>query len=119
MEMAGTPRTPEVKIDSSNCSIKGECYPEDISEFSGPVMEALRENLSSSESFTVTIELYYFNSSSAKFLFDFFEYLDQAGEEKQIRIIWKYRSEDDAMEEAGSEFEEDMENVSFSLEAIN
>ena len=118
MEMAGTPRTPEVKIDSSSCSIKGECYPEDISEFSGPVMEALRESISSSKDFTVTIELYYFNSSSAKFLFDFFEYLDQAGEDKQIRIIWKYRTEDDAMEEAGSEFEEDMENVSFSLEAI-
>ena len=118
MEMAGTPRTPEVKIDSSSCSIKGECYPEDISEFSGPVMGALRENLSSAQNFTITIELYYFNSSSAKFLFDFFEYLDQAGDGKEISVIWKYRTEDDAMEEAGAEFEEDMENVSFSLEAI-
>ncbi len=118
MEMVGTTRTPEVKINSSSCAIKGECYPEDISEFSGPVMEALRDNLSYSDSFTVTVELYYFNSSSAKFLFDFFEYLDKTGKEKQIQIIWKYRTEDDAMEEAGSEFEEDMENVSFSLEAI-
>ena len=118
MEMAGTPRTPEVKIDSWSCSIKGECYPEDISEFSGPVMDALRENLSASKKFTVTIELYYFNSSSAKFLFDFFEYLDQSGGDKEILVIWRYRPEDDAMEEAGLEFEEDMENVSFSLEAV-
>ncbi len=117
--MAGTSRTPEVNIDSSSCSIKGECYPEDISEFSGPVMDALRENLSASKKFTVTIELYYFNSSSAKFLFDFFEYLDQSGDDKEILVVWRYRPEDDAMEEAGLEFEEDMENVSFSLEAVS
>ena len=36
-----TQRTPYVEISSSACTIRGECYPENISEWSGPVLEAL------------------------------------------------------------------------------
>lgn len=34
-------RTPEVGFSAQACTIKGECYPEDISEFSAPIMEQL------------------------------------------------------------------------------
>ena len=73
-----TQRTPYVEIGSNACVIRGECYPENISEWSGPVLEALEGAMQHDNgSFEVSIELYYFNSSSAKFLFDFFEYLEE------------------------------------------
>ena len=73
-----TQRTPYVELTARSCVIRGECYPENIAEWSGPVLEALEESMSlGSDAFKVVIELYYFNSSSAKFLFDFFEYLEE------------------------------------------
>ena len=35
----------------------------------------------------------------------------------QIKVIWRYREDYDTMEEAGEEFEEDLEHVTFSLES--
>ena len=75
MQLEATNRTPAVSISATGIEMKGECYPEDITAFAEPVMEALRQQLESAENFHVRIELYYFNSSSAKFLFDFFEEL--------------------------------------------
>ena len=67
-------RTPQVELTPTSCLIRGECYPENISEWSDPILKALEECLGNDESaFVVDIELYYFNSSSAKFLFDFFD----------------------------------------------
>ena len=76
MQLEATNRTPSVSISATGIEMKGECYPEDITAFAEPVMEALRQQLESAENFHVRIELYYFNSSSAKFLFDFFEELE-------------------------------------------
>ena len=76
MQLEATNRTPAVSISATGIEMKGECYPEDITAFAEPVMEALRQQLESAESFHARIELYYFNSSSAKFLFDFFEELE-------------------------------------------
>ena len=113
-------RTPQVEIASNRCLIQGECYPENIAEWSSPILDALRETLeSSSQDYNVDLELYYFNSSSAKFLFDFFEYLDEAaGEGRTININWRYRTEDDTMQEAGEDFQEDIEACKFELVAI-
>lgn len=115
-----TQRTPYVELTEQSCSIRGECYPENISEWSAPVLEALEENIGiSSGSFKVVIELYYFNSSSAKFLFDFFEYLEASAESgREILIEWCYRTEDDTMLEAGEDFQEDVENCTYELVAI-
>ena len=45
MKFEKTQRTPLVEIGSSSCLIKGECYPENIAEWSGPVLEALKKTL--------------------------------------------------------------------------
>ncbi|HBO15936.1 MAG TPA: Fe-S oxidoreductase [Porticoccaceae bacterium] len=119
MKLPATARTPEVTFEDGSCSIKGECYPEDITEFSAPVMSSLEEGLTNAEHYKVEIELYYFNSSSAKFFYDFFEFLDeQAAGGCKVDVVWRYREDDDTMEEAGEEFEEDLENISFSLESM-
>ncbi len=119
MQIEATNRTPAVSISSTRIDIKGECYPEDITAFAEPVMEALRQQLGSAKSFHARIELYYFNSSSAKFLFDFFEELEEAAEDgKQIQIDWCYRADDSSMQEAGEDFEEDFENAQYQLVEI-
>ena len=43
MIIPATSRTPEVAFSEQQCSIKGECYPEDISEFSIPIMENIKQ----------------------------------------------------------------------------
>ncbi|OUU35410.1 MAG: hypothetical protein CBC09_09175 [Cellvibrionales bacterium TMED49] len=119
MKIPATSRTPAVNFSTGLCTIKGECYPEDITEFSAPVISHLKEGISDAEEYKVIIELYYFNSSSAKFFYDFFEYLDEsAGDGTEIEVVWRYREDDDTMEEAGEEFEEDLEHVNFKLESI-
>tara|TARA_E500000075_G_scaffold128993_1_gene136217 strand:+ start:551 stop:931 length:381 start_codon:yes stop_codon:yes gene_type:complete len=115
-----TQRTPFVEISSKACIIRGECYPENISEWSEPVLEALEVAMKlENASFEVQIELYYFNSSSAKFLFDFFEYLEVTAEAgRDIAVRWLYRAEDDTMLEAGEDFQEDLETCTYELVQI-
>ena len=110
-------RTPQVEFTATSCLIRGECYPENISEWSDPVLKALEECVGNDESeFVVDVELYYFNSSSAKFLFDFFEFLEESAEGgKSIVINWRYRAEDDTMQEAGEDFQEDMEACTYKM----
>ena len=65
------------------------------------------------------LELFYFNSSSAKFLFDFFEFFEEkAAEGLTVKIKWNYREDDDTMLEAGEDFAEDMESCAFELVAV-
>jgi hypothetical protein len=113
-------RTPMVELTATSCLIRGECYPENISEWSDPVLKALEECLSNDENeFAVDIELYYFNSSSAKFLFDFFEFLEESAEGgKSITVNWRYRAEDETMQEAGEDFEEDVSACSFNMVVV-
>lgn len=113
-------RTPRVELTPVSCLIRGECYPENISEWSEPILGALEECLGNDETeFVVDIELYYFNSSSAKFLFDFFEYLEESAEAgKSVVINWRYRAEDETMQEAGEDFEEDISACSYNLVVV-
>ena len=113
-------RTPQVEFTPTSCLIRGECYPENISEWSDPVLKALEECVRNDESeFVVDIELYYFNSSSAKFLFDFFEFLEESAEGgKAITVNWRYRAEDDTMQEAGEDFQEDMEACTYNMVVV-
>jgi hypothetical protein len=117
MNFEASQRTPLVELTPVSCLIRGECYPENISEWSEPILSALEECLGNDESeFVVDIELYYFNSSSAKFLFDFFEFLEESAENgKNVLINWRYRPEDDTMQEAGEDFEEDVSACSYNL----
>ena len=43
-------RTPLVELTPTSCLIRGECYPENISEWSEPVLNTLEECLSNDNS---------------------------------------------------------------------
>ena len=120
MHLEATNRTPEVTISDTSLELKGECYPEDISAFAEPILELLAEKLEACDSYFVSLELRYFNSSSAKFFFDFFEVLEEAAADgKNVSIEWRYRSTDNSMREAGEDFEEDMEEADYQLVEIS
>ena len=114
-------RSPKIVCDweKGEMIISGESYPENVTEFYGPILSSLEKFLRENrdKNFICTFELLYFNSSSAKVLmriFDMFEEISDTNGHK-IKVLWKVDEEDDNMRELGEEFAEDIENISFEI----
>jgi hypothetical protein len=63
----------------------------------------------------VNMEIIYFNSSSSKLFFDFFDVLDENSKDNEIEINWIYDEENESAEEAGEDFIEDFEDLNIKL----
>jgi len=118
IEAAG--RTPSVSFDFVNnlFLIEGESYPEDVNEFYGPIMTAFTDYLQKANELNMRFEvrLVYFNSTSARILFEFFERLEEAAKQgNRVKVVWSFAKDDDNMEEFGEEFQEDVEAADFVL----
>ena len=118
----GTERTPEIAFDFSAdiYRIAGESYPENVSEFYDALVEKLKSHLSTRKDAQIefNFEFIYFNSSTAKVLFDLFELMDETSENgNKVTVNWIYEEDDDHMEELGEEFGEDLESATFNLKA--
>ena len=101
--------------------ISGESYPEDVTEFYGPVFLALDSYLSKLGKGVCRFdfELIYLNSSSAKAIMMLMDKLELAASKgATVDIYWFYDQEDDNMQELGGEFGEDLENAKFHLEKM-
>jgi Domain of unknown function (DUF1987). len=121
--IAATERSPEISFDfdANTYLIKGESYPEDVTDFYGESLKALESHLSRLDGAIVnfTFELIYFNSSSAKILMSLFDMLEEAaGNGNTVNIVWVHEADDDNMEELGEEFGEDLEAANFTMKAI-
>jgi len=117
-KIESTKYTPEIILDEEKgiIEIKGKSYPENTFEFYNQLMEWLEEYFKNPASKTVfNIELLYLNSSTSKFLYDLFDYLEEKSEENNIEINWIYNEENEVAEEAGEDFKEDFENLNFNL----
>lgn len=115
-----TRKTPEIKFstDENIYSIKGMSAPEDVRAMYYPVIEWIRifvddiiegavKVYSKENPFRLNIDLSYFNSSSAKFLFDILSELKRlALADVPVIIVWLYEKEDVEMKEAGTDFAE-------------
>jgi len=112
--------TPGISFDSKSnlFKIRGESYPENTADFYSPVffwIENYIEQLEN-QSFTIDIELFYFNSSSSKILLDLFDLLEAAAKKgKHITVNWIYEDDDEESLEFGEEFQEDFNAVHFNL----
>lgn len=74
-----TQYTPSIlMLSSGEICIKGKSYPENTFEFYQPVMSWLKRYFDQpkADSLTVIFEIIYFNSSSSKLFFDFFDILN-------------------------------------------
>ena len=123
IDIAATIRTPAVTFDfvQHHLKIKGESYPEDVTEFYGPVFTALDNYLSKlgKGSCRFDFELIYLNSSSAKAVMMLMDKLEAAAKKgASVDVYWYYDKEDDTMQELGEEFGEDLESAKFHLEKM-
>ncbi len=120
LHIEATKSSPEIHLDREQhlLELRGESYPENTAEFYGPVFAWVEEYLEHAEDqdITVKMEIIYFNSSSSKVLMDFFDLLDDAvSEGKKIIVNWIYDEENESALEAGEEFQEDLESLTFNL----
>lgn len=115
-----TTRTPRVSFlfSDGKLSLTGESYPEDVTKFYGPLLDALEAFVEGRpKRCDLDLALIYFNSSSAKAITMIMERVDAAaarGTEAAVR--WFFDPEDETMEELGEEFGEDLEHASFRME---
>lgn len=112
-----TKYTPEIKLDvKGEICLVGKSYPENTFEFYTPMMEWLKSyfNGNIAKITTINMEIIYFNSSSSKLFFDFFDLLED-NNSNEIIINWIYDEENESALEAGEDFVEDFENLKINL----
>ena len=117
--LAATADSPEVdfRFDTHELALKGESYPENAAAFYGSIIRQLHDYLAScNEGITITVDvaLIYFNSSSTKMLFAFFEALNTAAT-RGVHVVlnWHYEPEDDTIGDFGSELRDDFGALEF------
>jgi len=119
LHIEATKYTPEINLDADKglIQIKGKSYPENTFEFYAPLMKWVEEYFEccAKEETIVEMEIIYFNSSSSKLFFDFFDILDEKKDEHNIIIKWIYDEENENAEEAGADFIEDFEDLDIRL----
>lgn len=116
-----TKYTPDINLNAQTgvLDIRGKSYPENTFEFYKPMMDWLENYFdgNAKENTTVNMEIIYFNSSSSKLFFDFFDLLDEVKEDNNIEINWIYDEENESALEAGEDFIEDFEELKINLVA--
>ena len=115
-----TKYTPSINLDVEKgiFELIGKSYPENTFEFYKPMIDWVEEYFDDNEQekTIVNLEIIYFNSSSSKLFFDFFDLLEEAHNNgKKIEINWIYDEENEAALEAGEDFKEDFEDLNFNL----
>ncbi|MCK4699524.1 MAG: DUF1987 domain-containing protein [Bacteroidales bacterium] len=115
--------TPEIILDpyNDNFEISGISRPENVREFYDPVINWLIEfekevldrnaiKFDKNHPLNFNLKMNYFNSSSAKFLYDVMGKLVRFHKKGHlIRILWYFEEEDDDMRYAGEEMSELLE----------
>ncbi len=106
--IAETSNTPSVKFNKAEgrIEIKGKSLPEDPVGFYHPLNLLLDEYLlNPCEKTIVNLEIYYFNSSSSKHIFQFLQRFEVlSAENKDVIVNWYYEEDDDFALEEGEDF---------------
>lgn len=118
LKFEATKYTPEINLDKNGTiSLVGKSYPENTFEFYAPMMKWLEDYFEGTpaDKTVVNMEIIYFNSSSSKLFFDFFDLLEENSKNNSIEINWVYDEENESAEEAGEDFIEDFEELNIKL----
>ena len=116
--LEATKYTPEIKLDTDgHISLIGKSYPENTFEFYTPMMKWLEDYFENNpaQKTIVNMEIIYFNSSSSKLFFDFFDLLEENSSKNDIEINWIYDEENESAQEAGEDFIEDFDTLNIKL----
>ncbi|MCL2703108.1 MAG: DUF1987 domain-containing protein [Defluviitaleaceae bacterium] len=119
LEREKTKTTPYILIDEEKgyMRFEGECYLEDIIGFFKDINEWLENYLSSDfTKLTFDCAMEYFNSSTAKLLYNMLRSMDiHAKDGKNIVVNWIAAEDDDMLIECGEDFKDEMESLEFNL----
>lgn len=120
LHIEATKYTPEIKLDADIglLSFSGKSYPENTFDFYQPILEWVNTYFDQKvqKKTVIEMDIIYFNSSSSKLFFDFFDILEEAHESgKEIIVRWFYDVENENALEAGEDFKEDFESLDFNL----
>lgn len=123
IKIEATKDSPGVDFDfqANTFELSGKSYMEDANNFFNPIVEKFEAHLTDHRGAEVTFNfrMTYFNSSSARYVFRIINFLDEIAESTDnVSIVWQYEEDDDAMEEHGEEFGEDLEHASFEMKPI-
>ncbi len=105
-----TPTTPLVELDDASCRllIAGEAYPENVAAFYEPLVSEISQVVADLTTLTVDFRLAYFNTSSAKYIYDLLSLLERAMQSGlTLQVEWHYRDGIEIMKEHGEGFEDE------------
>lgn len=109
---------PGITLDTTMNSFElyGKSCPENVVEFYQPILDWLEEYKANALDKTVfEFRLQYYNTASSKVLFVIMQKLESIFESgKEVLIKWYYPEDDEALEEAGEEYD-DLIDVPFEL----
>lgn len=107
--IGGTLKTPSIRFDSKEglLEIKGRSISEDAYRFYNPLIEWVDEyKKAPNETTKVSIQLEYFNSSSAKRLYSFLKKVIMLSDAShKVEILWHFDKDDEDMINTGRDFE--------------
>ena len=112
-------RTPKVLFDGNKgiLNIRGRFIPEDTKEFYQVILDGIDEYAKDPTSLlSVTIDLEFFNTSTARELLKVFKKLDKA--EFKSEILWVYEEDDEDTEEAGRDYDDMIKSIQFQFVEI-
>lgn len=113
--------TPQVCFDiaAGALELSGKSYPDDVFAFYEPVLAWLNNYSTKPNQITKFVfKLDYFNTASAKIIFDILSVLDYIRKKgNQVQILWYYKEDDEDMKEAGEGYkniiETEMELITY------
>jgi hypothetical protein len=112
-----TLNSPKILMNAEKGIIEicGSSYLEDSLSFYLPVMEWIETYIQNPTDTTVDVELYYFNSSSAKILLNIFKSITVITKNNlKLTINWKYSEDDEDIRDTGISFAK-LCNVDFMM----
>ncbi len=119
----GTNKTPYISFDNTtgNLEISGKSIPENSFSFYQPLNQWLEEyRVAPAQVTTFNVILEYFNTSSSKCLLDLFRILEkiQNTGKSSVTVIWNFEEGDDDMEEAGQDYSQLINGITFKYVTI-
>jgi hypothetical protein len=118
-----TEYTPEIRLClTGEMFFKGKSYPENSFAFYQPITEWLMYFLAQAQlppKIILSIHLVYFNSSTAKQIFDFFKVLSEQYNRSEVVIRWIYDTDNENALEEGQGLASDFPTLIFELIEIS
>ncbi len=105
-KIEATLSTPEISIELNVFKMSGICTAENPILFFSRFKEELYKALATKNLTILIFELDYYNSGTARCLMDLLSKIGLAENKAELKVFWKYDTDDEEMKESGELFAE-------------